>query len=417
MKKRAVVIGGGASGMMCSIFLAKNGFETILFEKNEKLGKKIFITGKGRCNFTNTCDHEDFFDSVVRNSKFMYSSYYGFTNLDVIDFFENAGMKTKIERGKRAFPLSDHAYDVTDALRREMKKYGVRVRLNTKVLEIIKDDNEDAVNGVLIENLLDGSEEKIAADRVIVATGGKSYPSTGSTGDGYRFAARLGLKVTDTYPSLVSLLTKERFVHELAGLSLKNISFKLRSGKKNIYEGFGELLFTHRGISGPLVLTASTKVSSMLPGTTIDGYIDLKPAVSDKEFEARLIRTFSENPNKTVVNCLKGIYPSSLIPVIAGLSEIPDDTKANALTREMRGKIVENTKALKLTICDTGGFGEAVITRGGVDVRQINPSTMECKTVRGLYFIGEVLDVDALTGGFNLQVAWSTAHACGCAEE
>ena len=412
IKKRAVVIGGGASGMMCSIFLARRGFETFLFEHNEKLGKKIFITGKGRCNLSNECSDDVFFDSVKRNSRFLYSSYSSFSSSDTVDFFNSIGLKTKTERGNRIFPVSDKAYEVTDVLKKEMLKQGVRIFLNTEVNSIITDDG--SVIGVKVtENYGKGSAE-IMCDRVIVATGGSSYPSTGSTGDGYRFAAEAGLKVTERYPSLVSFVTAEDFPSDIAGLTLKNISLNVKdSENRSLFRDTGELLFTHKGISGPLVLRASSVISGRDDIKDLKCHIDLKPAVTSEQFDKRLIRVFGENPNKDIVNALKGVYPSALLPVILDMAGIDIHTKVNCITKKERRSIVTATKDLCLILRGTGGFDEAVITRGGVDIKEIDPSTMESKKIKGLYFIGEVLDVDALTGGFNLQIAWTTAYAAG----
>ena len=407
-----MVIGGGASGMMCSIFLAERGFETLLFEHNEKLGKKIFITGKGRCNLANECSRDTFFSAVKRNSSFLYSSYSRFSSDDTISFFNSIGLETKTERGNRVFPVSDKAYDVTDALKSEMKRQGVKVHLNTEAVSVIYD--EDRVKGVRIKEKGRECIEEILCDRVVIATGGASYPSTGSTGDGYRFAKEAGHTVTDLYPSLVSFTFKDGEYKGLAGLTLKNIRFTVTDPEKGtVFTDTGELLFTHRGISGPLVLRASSCISGRADIEKLRYTVDLKPAVSFETFDKRLLRIFAENGSKDIINVLKGVYPSSVLTVILDNAGIDRHTKVSVLTKKMRGAIVKNTKEMVFEVSGTGGFEEAVITRGGVDIREIDPSTMESRKKKGLYFTGEVLDLDAVTGGVNLQIAWTTAYAAG----
>ncbi len=406
-----IIIGAGAAGMMAAYSAASAGRSVILLERNEKAGKKIFITGKGRCNVTNACDVEDLFSNVISNHKFLYSAFYGFDNKSVMDFFEKAGCKLKIERGERVFPVSDHSSDVIAALLRELKKLNVEMRYNSRVdkLLINHDDSEEAiVSGVKLT-----SGEKLFAQKVIVATGGMSYELTGSTGDGFEFAKETGHKVTELLPSLVPFNTEEKWCAELMGLALKNVELRLYDDKKEYYCGFGEMLFTHFGVSGPLVLTASCYYAKKLFGKSAKLSIDLKPALSEEQLDKRLLRDFDENKNKQFGNALSGLFPSKLIPVMVRVSGIPSDKKVNEITKEERKEFVSLIKKLPLTISGTRSFKEAIITQGGVSVKDINPSTMESKKVKGLYFAGEVLDLDAVTGGFNLQIAWSTGYLAG----
>lgn len=403
MSKQVVVIGGGAAGAMAAYMAAKNGHKVTLYEKNEKIGKKIFITGKGRCNVTNACDINDFFENIPTNSKFLYSAVYSFTNQDVIDFFVDAGCPLKVERGDRVFPVSDHSSDVISALRRRLDDSGVQVYLNTAVKELVI--SEDIIKGVVLDN-----GKKVMADAVVVATGGISYPSTGSTGDGYRWAMESQHKMVEAMPALVPLETKEDWIKSLQGLSLKNVSISFKNGKKVVYEGFGEMMFTHFGITGPLVLSASSYIKNP---KEIRAYLDLKPALSLEQLDKRLLREFEENKNKQFKNSINSLFPSKLIPVMLALSGINPDKKVNEISREERRFFAELIKELPMTITGTRDFKEAIITRGGVSVKDINPSTMESKKVSGLYFAGEVLDVDGLTGGFNLQIAWSTGALAG----
>ncbi len=407
-----LVVGGGAAGMMAALAAADKGNTVCLIEKNEKLGKKLFITGKGRCNVTNGADMETLFFNVCTNEKFLYSAFYGFDNMAVMDFLERAGCPLKTERGERVFPLSDHSSDVIAAFQRELKKRGVEILLNTEVKALLTCAAEDAaeekatmVCGVKLAN---GS--KLKADSVIVCTGGVSYPSTGSTGDGYRFAEETGHGLIEARPALVPFNTKESWCGQVMGLALKNVSLRLMCGKKEVYQGFGEMLFTHFGISGPLVLSAS---SFYVPEKETKVFIDLKPAMDEEQLDKRLLRDFEENKNKQFKNALGGLFPIKLIPVMISLSGIHPDKKVNEITREERRGFVSLIKALPLNIIGTRGFAEAIITRGGISVKDVNPSTMESKKVKNLYFAGEVLDVDALTGGFNLQIAWSTGHLAG----
>lgn len=405
---RVLIIGGGAAGMFAAVMAAQFGHEVHIFEQNEKLGKKLFITGKGRCNFTNACSMEELRSQVVTNPKFLYSAFSAYTNEDIIDFFEQAGMPTKVERGGRAFPASDHSSDVIRTLERAMKDAGVKIHLGSCVKGILQTD--EAVTGVTLAN---GAE--IAGDAVLVATGGLSYPVTGSTGDGYRFAKEAGHSIEEPGPSLVPFETKEDYIPKMQGLSLKNVTLTLSQNGKNVYEAFGEMLFTHFGISGPLVLTASAKVGALLKKGFLNGSIDLKPALSVEQLDQRILRDFEENKNRQFKNSISGLLPSKMLPVLLELSEIAPEKKVNEISREERRQLVELIKGFPLTVVGTRQFNEAIITRGGVSIREIKPKTMESKKCKGLYFIGEVLDVDALTGGFNLQIAWSTAYAAASA--
>ena len=405
--KNVVITGGGPAGMMAAITAARRGFKVTLVEKNEKLGKKLFITGKGRCNITNAGDSEDLFNSIVTNRKFMFSSFNGFSNYDTLGFFDELGLHIKIERGNRVFPESDHSSDVIGALNRELKRLSVDVRLNTEVKDIIV--NGGKATGVVIK--CSGKESTIQADNVIVATGGNSYQSTGSTGDGYRFARKLGHSVTPIVPALVPFNVAEDWESDLQGLSLKNVSIVVLDGKQEIYSDFGEMLFTHFGVSGPLILSASSFAARRIKEHPLKLIIDLKPALSQEQLDERILRDFDEEKNKAFKNSLDKLLPKKMIPVIVRLSDIDGNKKVNEITKQERQKLVSLIKGLELTITGLRGFNEAIITQGGINVREINPTTMESKLVKNLYFAGEVLDVDALTGGFNLQVAWSTGYA------
>ena len=401
---KVLIIGGGAAGMFASIIAARNGHDVQVFEKNEKLGKKLFITGKGRCNITNACDMDMLFASVMSNRKFLYSSFYGYTNQDVIRFFEEIGVSTKIERGERVFPVSDHSSDVIKAMEQEMKKLGVEVHLYSKVESVVSEQRKFAYielsNGI-----------RVYGDVCLVATGGLSYQTTGSTGDGYRFAKENGHSVTECIPSLVPMETEEEWTERLQGLSLRNVSVDFYQGKKKVYQDFGEMLFTHYGISGPLILSASSLVGPLLKGQRLKLEIDLKPALGIEQLDQRVLRDFKENHNKQFKNSIGKLFPAKLIPVMIELSGIDPDKKVNVISKEERQKFVFLIKHLTMTVSRLRGYNEAVITKGGVQTKEIDPGTMESKIVKGLYFIGEVLDLDALTGGFNLQIAWSTAYA------
>ncbi len=404
---KVLIVGGGAAGMFASIFAARNGNEVHVFEKNEKLGKKVYITGKGRCNVTNACDMETLFANMVTNEKFMYSSFYGYTNQDVMDFFEEIGCKLKVERGNRVFPESDHSSDVIKALEHEMRRQGVQIHLYTGVKKVVEKDG--AFSHL---ELADGS--KMYGDACIIATGGFSYQTTGSTGDGYRFAKELGHTVTDIMPSLVPIETKEQWARDLMGLSLRNVTATIKDGKKELYSEFGEMLFTHFGVSGPLIISASAYVGKYLKKhKELELYIDLKPALTEEKLDERVLREFEKNNNKQFKNSISKLFPAKLIPVMIELSGIDPEKKVNIISKEERQRFVRLIKNMELTLTKLRDYNEAIITQGGVKVKEINPSTMESKYIQNLYFTGEVLDLDALTGGFNLQIAWSTAYAAG----
>lgn len=407
---KVLIIGGGAAGMMAAAFAAKNGNRVEVFEKNEKLGKKLFITGKGRCNITNAADLEDFFSAVTSNPKFLYSAFYSFTNEQVISFFEELGVKTKVERGGRVFPVSDHSSDVIQALKSEMERLGVKINLNAEVKELIteKSSTGETVNGIRLV-----SGKKISGDAVIVATGGISYPSTGSTGDGYRFARRCGHKVSELSPSLVPMEVKEWYAGELMGLSLRNIEIRITDGKKKLYQEFGEMLFTHYGVTGPVILSASSVVGKKLKDTELTLHIDLKPALTEEQLDKRVLREFETNHNRQFKNAVDSLFPSKLRPVIVELSGIPEEKKVHEITKEERLRFVRLIKDFTMTLTGLRGYNEAIITKGGVSVKEIDPGTMESKLIKGLYFAGEVLDLDAVTGGYNLQIAWSTGYLAG----
>lgn len=408
--KKIIVVGGGAAGMMAAYTAACNGADVELFEKNEKLGKKIFITGKGRCNVTNDCDPEDFFMNVVSNAKFMYSSYYGYDNTQVMTLFEEAGCRLKTERGNRVFPVSDHSSDIISALTRLLKSQNVKIHLNTKIDKLLCKDN--ACYGVVAKG------NNILCDKVIVATGGISYQSTGSTGDGIDWAKELEHKVVACRPALVPFTVKEEWVKQLQGLSLKNVGLDMTTGKKVIYSGFGEMMFTHFGVTGPLILSASSYFASFMKneknaGQEIKLKLDLKSALTVEQLDKRILRDFEKDNNKKFRNGLNDLLPSKMIPIVIELSGIDPEKEINLVTKEERQRLVSVLKNIELTITGTRGFSEAIITQGGVSVKDINPSTMESKVIENLYFCGEVLDIDALTGGYNLQIAWSTGHLAG----
>ena len=414
-----IVVGGGAAGMMAAVAAGRRGHRVTLLEKNEKLGKKIYITGKGRCNFTNACDVEQLFGAVVSNPKFLYSAIYGFDNSMTMEFFREMGMPWKVERGNRVFPGSDHSSDVTKALERAMDQAGVKVLLQTEVKDI-RTHGEQVV-GVEVKRRGPGGErrrehtEVLPADAVIVATGGISYPTTGSTGDGYGWAKRLGHGLVDTRPALVPMAALEDYIPAMQGLSLRNVTLRIRDQRgRELYREFGEMLFTHFGVSGPLVLTASSLVGKKLAAEgTLAASIDLKPALEEKQLQERLLREFSKAPNRHFGNVLREVLPAKMVPVAAELSHIPEHQPVREITREQRNDLVKLLKGFPFTLCGLRGFSEAIITQGGVSVRDVDPSTMESRKVGGLYFAGEVLDLDALTGGFNLQIAWSTGFLAG----
>lgn len=384
------------------------GNEVTLLEKNEKLGKKLFITGKGRCNITNACDVSDLFSNVISNPKFLYSAFYGFTNEDMVNYLNELGLPTKEERGKRIFPVSDKSSDVIRVLQNECKKQGVVVQLNTAVKKLLV--SEKRVTGIVLNN-----GNSIKADAVILATGGVSYSSTGSTGEGFDMVKKWGHTITQLRPGLVGMTIKEDYGKKLMGLTLKNCTLRVteKGKKKPVYQGFGELLFTHYGVSGPLILSASSQIGDRLKKAELILHVDLKPALQPEQVEKRLIKDFEERVNSDLHNALGAMLPKSMIPVFLEYCGQKQDQKVNQITREERQVMAKTFKDFTMTLQSLRGMDEAIITRGGVSVKEVNPATMESKLVSGLYFAGEMLDVDALTGGFNLQIAWSTGYAAG----
>ncbi len=403
---RVVVVGGGAAGMIAAVAAAERGHRVTLLEQNEKLGKKIFITGKGRCNLTNASDMEQIFENIVTNPKFLYSALYGFDNRACMTFFEESGLRLKTERGNRVFPFSDHSSDVIKTLEKKLHRSGVEIRLHTKADKLIVEESR-------IAGVRDKRGETYAADSVILATGGVSYPSTGSTGDGHRMAEETGHRITTCYPALVPLRIREPWCRDLMGLALKNVTVTVKNGRKVLYEGFGEMLFTHYGVSGPLILSASSYINKLASDNELRLLLDLKPALTMEQLQKRLIREFEQNRQKQFKNALGGLFPARLIPVMLELSCIDPEKKAGEIGKGERNAFAEVIKGLPMTITGTADFNEAIVTKGGVSVRDINPSTMESKIIAGLYFAGELIDVDALTGGYNLQIAWSTGHLAG----
>ena len=415
---KTLVIGAGPAGIMAAISASTISDEVILLEKNEKTGKKLFITGKGRCNVTNACTRDEFFENIVSNPKFLYSAFSQFNNEDLMKLIEDYGTPLKVERGNRVFPVSDHSSDIIKALNYGLKKANVDVRLNTSVKEIITDDyvsSEDNSKQRIVKGIKTDDGELILADRVIVCTGGISYKTTGSTGDGLRWAGESGHRISTLKPALVPIETIEKWPFELQGLSLKNVTLSLLIKGKLKYKEMGEMLFTHFGISGPLVLTASSILASS-DEKDVKVFIDLKPALSDEEFDARLIRELKEGNKKEIKNILGNIYPIKLGLKICELAGVDIYKKCNEITKEERQKLLDFTKRLPLTVKGTRNFDEAIITHGGVSVKDINPKTMESKVIKNLYFAGEILDVDAFTGGFNLQIAFSTGYPAGISE-
>ncbi|MBO7374591.1 MAG: NAD(P)/FAD-dependent oxidoreductase [Lachnospiraceae bacterium] len=425
---KTIVIGGGPAGIMAAIASAYNGDNVILFEKNEKLGKKLFITGKGRCNVTNACTRDEFFENVVSNPKFLYSAFSSFDNNDVMKLIEDNGTPLKTERGNRVFPVSDHSSDIIKALAKALKDAGVEVRLNESIknllIEDIKEKTEDSNDTSeknsgkdkykrQVKGIVTDSGKKEFADRVIICTGGISYKSTGSTGDGLHWAGESGHRIESLKPALVPLETKEKWVYNLQGLTLKNVKLSLIINEKTVYKEMGEMLFTHFGISGPLVLTASSILASYDSSSKKIVHIDLKPALSDEEFDQRLIRELKEGYKKEIKNIIGNIYPVKLGLEVCKLIDLDIYNKCNEINKEERNKLVNITKRLPISISGTRDYNEAIITHGGVSVKDINPKSMESKIIKDLYFAGEVLDVDAFTGGFNLQIAFSTGYLAG----
>lgn len=392
---KIAIIGGGPAGMMCAI-KAEENHQVTIFEKNEKLGKKLFITGKGRCNLTNYCDEREFLKNIVNNSSFMYSSIYSFSPFTTYYYFEELGLPLKVERGNRVFPASDKSSDVIKAYEKKLKALGVKINLNYEVTSIKKVDGKFIING----------REKF--DKVVIASGGISYKLTGSTGDGYKFATDFGHKVIDQVPGLIGINLKNNF--SLAGLTLKNVELKVLKDKKILSREFGEMLFTHRGISGPIVLTTSSKINRL---KDFEMYLDLKPALEPEKLDARILRDFHENQNKNLENVMKSLLPRDLIIYVLEGAGISGDKKVNQITKEDRESLVKTIKNFELKFDSLDDIDRAIVTSGGVDVKDIDPKTMESKKVKGLYFIGEVLDLDGLTGGFNIQIANSTGYSCG----
>lgn len=405
---KTIVIGGGAAGMMAAYAAAMCGNEVSLYEKNEKLGKKVYITGKGRCNVTNACETQELFNNIVTNPKFMYSPIYTFDNNMVQSFMEEWGCPLKTERGNRVFPQSDKSYDVINALIQAMRENKVDINLDSHVSDILTENGH--VTGVRVNGC------DIECDNVILATGGYSYPSTGSTGEGHTMASKLGHHITKCMPALVPFTAAEEWVKELQGLSLRNCGVTIYDGDHKIYEDFGELLFTHFGVSGPTVLSASSYAVDIIRKRPLRLVIDLKPALDEKQLDARILRDFEANINRKFMNSLDKLFPKSLIPVIIERSGIDAQCRVNEITRDKRQGLVKLIKNFDLTLTGLRGFNEAIITHGGVDVKEIDSSTMESKLIKGLYFAGEMIDVDAVTGGFNLQVAWSTGYLAGISQ-
>ncbi|MFC2582628.1 MAG: NAD(P)/FAD-dependent oxidoreductase [Lachnoanaerobaculum saburreum] len=402
--RKIIIIGGGAAGMMAAYSAALTSNNVILLEKNEKLGKKLYITGKGRCNLTNSSDMNTVMENIVSNKRFLFSAFKKFTNEDIMNLVENNGTKLKVERGNRVFPVSDHSSDIIKSIEKALRDLNVDIRLNTKVDKPIIEDGRCI--GVMI------GKNKILSDAVIVATGGMSYQATGSDGDGYRFAKEAGISVSKLYPSLVPFNVEGERVKALQGLSLKNIHVYIYNNKKLMYDEFGEMLFTHFGVSGPVIISAS----AIIGNKDIRGYrlcIDLKPALDNEKLDERILRDFTEQKNKQLKNSLNKLFPTKLIDEVIYQSRIDPEKKVNLLTKEERHILINATKNLEFTLSSTRGFNEAIVTKGGVEVSQINPKTMESKHVKGLFFAGEVLDLDAFTGGYNLQIAWSSGYAAG----
>lgn len=400
--KKVIVVGGGPAGMMAAI-TASEGHEVTLIERNDKLGKKLFITGKGRCNITNYKDISEFFENIPGNSNFLYSALYTFTNINTIDLFEKSGLKLKVERGDRVFPESDKSSDIIKIFKEKIEDKKVNVILNSRVVNINCENN-------IIKSVKTDKGENIKGDYFILCTGGLSYPQTGSTGDGYDFARKVGHNIIKPVPSLVPIEFEEKWIKDLQGLSLKNVEFSIVKNNKVLYKNFGEMLFTHYGVSGPIVLSGSRIVNF---NKNLKAVINLKPALSENELDKRIQSDFAKYANKAFKNSLNDLLPSKLIPVIVELSEIDPDKKVNSITKIERKKIVDLLQKLEFNIKGLRSIDEAIITAGGIDVKEIDPSTMKSKLIENLYFGGELIDVDAYTGGFNLQIALSTGYLAG----
>lgn len=408
--KKIIVVGGGAAGMMAAISASHNGNDVTIIEHNEKLGKKVFITGKGRCNVTNAGDTEDIINNIVTNKKFMYSALYTFSNYMLMDLLEKNGLKLKIERGNRVFPETDKSSDVISTLEKILKRNGVKIILRKHVDNIVVENNK--ITGVKVNGAI------IPCDKVILATGGISYKSTGSDGTGMEIAERNGHSINKCLPALVPLNIVEKYTEQMQGVSLKNINIKIYDGKKEIYSAFGEMMFTHFGVTGPVILSASSLITKKLDeGKKLTLEIDLKPALSDEQLDARILREFEKNINKAFKNSIDSMLPKKMINTIIEYSGISQDKKVNLISKEERKKLLDTFKRFRLTIDGTRDINEAIITQGGVNVKEINPSSMESKLIKDLYFAGEMIDIDAYTGGYNLQLAWSTGYLAGMEEE
>lgn len=419
---KIAVIGGGAAGMMAAVRAAERGHSVTIYEKNEKLGKKVYITGKGRCNVTNACDAEEFFEHVMGNAKFFYSAFYGFDNHQVMELLEKIGCPLKTERGNRVFPVSDHSSDVIKALRQYIEKLGCKIRYNMPVKGLLTEEYADSDSNSQnkknkyeqqIVGVVTADGKKAFYDDVILATGGVSYPTTGSTGDGHAFVKTLGLNVTELKPALVPFEVKEKWCEQLQGLALKNVTATMYVDGKKVFSQMGEMLFTHFGVSGPLILTASSVLAQKKNYNDVMLAVDLKPALSEEQLDKRFLKEFDEGHNKQLKNILPSLYPSGLAALMPKISQVDETKPAHSITKEERERLVRNTRELKLTVGGTRGFAEAIITSGGVDLKEVNPSTMECKKIKGLYITGELLNLDAHTGGYNLQIAWSTGYLAG----
>ncbi len=412
------VVGGGAAGMMATIAAAGQDNNVTLVEQNDKLGKKLFLTGKGRCNMTNSCPVEELFDNIVTNPKFCYSALYEFDNTETIRFFNELGLRTKIERGQRVFPASDHSSDVIKVLRDRLTGLGVNIMTETKVIEYRIEDAPEGnrISGVIVKR--GGQKSLLPCDAVIAATGGQSYPLTGSDGSAFDIFCTMGIAVKGREPSLVPFTSDDSTVKDMQGLSLKNVGLRVDCAGKTRYSGFGEMLFTHFGISGPLVLSASAFIREKDYGKGVTAHIDLKPALTYEELDRRILRDFDEFRNKDIANALVKLLPARMRAAVIAKSGILPSKKVNAVTKDERADLCRVIKDYDIIITGNRGFDEAIITRGGIDVAGINPSTMESKVIKGLFFAGEMIDVDALTGGFNLQLAWSTGYKAGkCCKE
>lgn len=397
------IIGAGPAGIIAAGIAGSRGKDVTLIEKNERIGKKLFITGKGRCNITNDSPIEDFFDNVMKNKNFLYSGFYSFSNIDILNLLHGYGLRTKVERGNRVFPQSDKSSDVIKALQKFLDHNNVNLVLNTNVTSIYYNNSKFIIKS---------NDKEMSFDKLIIAAGGSSYPATGSTGDGYKFSKRLGHKITELKPSLVPIEVNEGWIKELQGLSLKNVTISAYAKNKLLYNEFGEMIFTHYGISGPIVLSMSNSLHNYTNGK-IDLKIDLKPALDEKKLDDRILRDFQIYNNKYIRNALDDLLPQRLIPTIISLSGIDPEKTVNQITKEERTRLLNSIKGLTFTFKSFRPIEEAIITSGGVSTKEINPSTMESKLIPGLYFAGEVIDVDALTGGYNLQIAYSTGYLAG----